>query len=172
LWSKLESYVIAETGEADNKRISVFTGPMLKDDDPTYVKDRSFRLPLYFFKIVVFPFEGVIYSTAFVMSQLKRLQELELIDETERGFEKAELVPRPFSDYNHREVFQVDIDLVETYTGLNFSWPEVERIVVPNMEKKLEKISKTGGKTGIKAFESLERLERKPVLTNMVLPSR
>lgn len=44
LWSKLESYVISE-----NNRIAVFTGLMLKNTDPYYVKDTTFQVPLFFF---------------------------------------------------------------------------------------------------------------------------
>lgn len=89
LRSKLESYIITETDETQNQRISVFTGPMIADDDPSYIKDRSFQLPLFFFKIIVFSFEGKLYSTAFVMSQLKKLRELELIDAPKTNYEKG-----------------------------------------------------------------------------------
>lgn len=173
LWSKLESYVVDETNETDNKRISVFTGPMLKDDDPTYVMDRSFRLPLFFFKIIVFSYQGKLYSTAFVMSQLKRLKELKLIDTPVSGFEKGFLIEEPFRDYNHRDVFQVNIDLIEKYTGLRFKWANVARITIPEDERKLKKISETGGKESVKSLlTKQENFITKPVLTNMILPSR
>lgn len=173
LWSKLESYVIKETNETQNKRIAVFTGPMLTDDDPTYVKNRSFKIPLFFFKIVVFCSEGKLYSTAFVMSQLKRLRELSLIDDASLlSFDKALMLPKPFSDYNHKEVFQVNIKLIENYTGMKFQWENVSRIEIPNDERKLYKIAQTGGNNAEKKMQNLIIPDTNPILTNMILPNR
>lgn len=173
LWSKLESYVIAETDDTENNRIAVFTGPMLKNTDPYYVKDATFQVPLFFYKIVVFSFEGKLYSTAFVMSQLKRAQELQLIPDTLENFDKGlfEKTPTPFSDYRHREVFQVNIDLIEHYCDMQFKWTNVKRIKIPNDQQKLKKISQTGGSTkNLKT--NVEGFKNEFKLTNMVLPSR
>lgn len=172
LWSKLESYVIKETDETQNKRISVFTGPMLAGDDPSYVKDRSFRIPLFFFKIVVFCSEGKLYSTAFVMSQLKRLRELNLIDTPVPNFDKAFIAPKPFSDYNHKEVFQVNIDLIENYTAMKFKWKNVSRVDIPNDERKLYKIAQTGAKSTEIKLKAATDSTTCPILTNMILPNR
>jgi len=172
LWSKLESYVIKETNETQNKRISVFTGPMLADDDPSYIKDRSFKIPLFFYKIVVFCSEGKLYCTAFVMSQLKRLEELKLIDSELPGIIKGFLPPKPFSDYNHKEVFQVNIELIENYTGMKFQWENVSRIEIPNDERKLYKIAQTGGNNAEKKMQEPFRSETNPILTNIILPNR
>lgn len=171
LWSKLESYVVSETNESENQRISVFTGPMIADDDPSYVKDRSFQLPLFFFKIVVFSFEGRLYSTAFVMSQLKRLRELELIDAPATSYEKGFVLPKPFSDYKHKEVFQVNIQKIERYTRMNFQWDNVEPLNIEQDERKIYKIAQTGGKFKNKSAFS-DAFVSPPVLTNMVLPGR
>lgn len=171
LWSKLESYVITETNESDNQRISVFTGPMIADDDPSYVKDRSFQFPLFFFKIIVFSFKGKLYSTAFVMSQLKRLRELELIDAPVTTYEKGFILPKPFSDYKHKEVFQVNIQKIEAYTGLNFHWDNVEPLDIEQDERKIYKIAQTGGKFKNKLVHN-NTSDSVPVLTNMVLPGR
>ena len=173
LWSKLESYVIAETNDSENKRIAVFTGPMLNSTDPYYVKDATFQVPLFFYKIIVFSFEGLLYSTAFVMSQLKRAQELNLIAVAPERFEKGliDFMPTPFNDYPHKEVFQVNIDLIEEYCDMQFKWTNVKRVKIPDDQRKLEKISQTGGSTkNLKA--NLESSQNEFKLTNMVLPSR
>lgn len=144
LWSKLESYVIKEAADTGNKRICVFTGPMMKDSDPKYVRDKSFLVPLYFFKLVVFSHKGRLYSTAFVMSQYERAKELKLIPaSTKLNVESFRgTVRQPFSDYNHKDVFQVNIALIENYTGYRFSWENVERVKVAGDEHKLEEIAK------------------------------
>ena len=142
LWSKLESYVISEVNDLDNRRIAVFTGPMLREDDPQYLMDADFRIPLYFFKIVVFPYNGALYSTGFVMSQKQKIAELGLISPVREAYEKAAISPAaPFSDYKHREVFQVNLDLIEDYTGLTFSWDSVQRVPIAQGEHKLRRIA-------------------------------
>jgi len=143
LWSKLESYVIKEAAEADNKKICVFTGPMLKDSDPKYKYDNKYQVPLYFFKLVVFSSGGKLYSTAFVMSQYKKAVELKLIPASTKLQVEAlrTAVPEPFSDYNHKDVFQVNINLIENYTGLNFNWTNVSRVAVEGDQHKLEEIA-------------------------------
>lgn len=182
LWSKLESYVIKESKESGSQKINVFTGPMLKDTDPVYVFDKSYQVPLFFFKIVVFLYDGQLYSTGYVMSQYKRALELGLIPaKTKPVLERKALieVPEPFSDYNHKEVFQVNIDLIENYTGLNFSWPKVTRVEVPNGENKLEEIAETGGTERIaKTFEGFNIINEiasnsvQGNTTNMILPGK
>jgi len=66
IWKGLETYIITEAATIkNNKRICVFTGPLLKNNDPKYLKDPSFRIPLLFFKVIVFPTTKGIFSTAF-----------------------------------------------------------------------------------------------------------
>ena len=181
LWSKLESYVIKETNETGTKKINVFTGPMIKDTDPTYVFDSTFQVPLFFFKIVVFGYHDKLYTTGYVMSQYKRSIELGLIaPNTKPVLERLSLTeaPDPFSDYNHKDVFQVDIELIEKYTGLNFEWQKVNRITVPNGQKKLEEIVETGGTLQMERFKAnagLTESDDSPVkgmITNMILPGK
>lgn len=147
LWSKLESYVIAEGSSTANQKICVFTGPMMKDSDPVYEMDHSFQMPIYFFKLVVYEYDGKLYSTAFVMSHYLTLVKLGVIKDLDQLFEKAKLITysRPFNDYNHSDVYQVNIDVIEKYTGLNFRWENVEDIVILNGSNKLEKIKNTAG---------------------------
>jgi DNA/RNA endonuclease G (NUC1) len=147
LWSKLESYVIEEGADASNKKICVFSGPMMHDTDLPYEKDKSFQIPVFFFKLVVYEYDGQLYSTAFVMSHYLKMVELGLIKEPERLMEKQRVIAytHPFSDYNHKDVFQVNIELIENYTGLNFYWDNVKRMTFINDVNKLEEIKDTDG---------------------------
>ena len=177
LWGKLESYVVKEIADAKNKKICVFTGPMLKDDNPTYTMDKTFKVPLFFYKIIVFVYGNKLYSTAFVMSQYKRAVELELISKkskpvTKDFTEKSE----PFSDYQHREVFQVNIDLVESYTGFNFKWKSVNRVQVKMGEHKLEEIAKVASGSDLKKKKAFKGPEneisegKQKLKLNMIVP--
>ncbi len=146
LWSRLESYVIDEGADTSNKKICVFSGPMMHDSDLPYEKDKSFQIPELFFKLVVYEYDGQLYSTAFVMSHYLKMVELGLIKGQEQFLEKRLIAyDQPFSDYEHKDLFQVNIDLVENYTGLNFKWDNVERMVFINDVNKLEEIKNTDG---------------------------
>lgn len=177
LWGKLENYVVKEVADTKNKKISVFTGPMLREDNPPYAFDKSFKVPLFFYKIIVFSSGNKLYSTAFVMSQYRRAIELNLIEKKTQLLPKARTFrarKEPFTDYQHKEVFQVNIDLVENYTGLNFKWNAVDRIMVKTSEHKLEDIAKVGSGADLKtrrSFAGPEAAETaRPIKLNMIVP--
>lgn len=143
LWRSLEDYIIKETSKIDkNKKISVFTGPILKEEDPFYVNDSSFKIPLLFFKVIVFSTEKGIFSTAFIMSHEERLRELGMIKGKPPISGKAVTVDQPFENFKYKKVFQVDMQLLEKETGLNFSWKGVKPIAIENGMNKLKIIKK------------------------------
>lgn len=66
LWQGLENAILDNAAVRD-RRITVFTGPVLADDDPLY---KGVRLPLAFWKIVVYDkTDGTRASAAYVLEQ-------------------------------------------------------------------------------------------------------
>ncbi|WP_418130375.1 DNA/RNA non-specific endonuclease [Variovorax sp. 375MFSha3.1] len=67
LWGDLEDYVLGNA-QGDDKRISVFTGPILRQDDPERF---GIRIPRDFWKVVAFISEatGELSAIAYLMSQ-------------------------------------------------------------------------------------------------------
>ena len=168
LWKGLETYVIREAATVTtNKRISVFTGPVLTSKDPAYVKRTSFRIPLLFFKVVVFMSKKGLYSTAFVMSHEKKMIEDNMFvrpaptrslaeNLTESGF---------FNDFTYRRVFQVNIPFLEELSGLKFRWKGVKSIQVPEGKKMLEKIRQVGSAADAQVSRSALRNPNRIVTT-------
>lgn len=143
LWKGLESYIIKETATVkDNKKICVFTGPVLNKRDPQYIKDLNFRIPLLFFKVIVFLSPKGLYSTAFIISHEKKMLEdkMFLVRPRRRGIKPSAEAITYFNDYPYKEVFQVNIPLLENLTGLDFSWKGVNKVVVPEQKRLIEKI--------------------------------
>lgn len=138
LWKSLETYIIEETSEIDqNKKICVFTGPFILKNDPIYIHDETFRIPILFFKVIIFSTEKGLFSTAFVMSHEERIKELNLIKPTLKGgFAREEI--SEFADFKYKKVFQVNISLLEESTGLKFSWSGVKPIKVQNSINQLK----------------------------------
>lgn len=170
LWKSLESYIINETSTIDqNKKISVFTGPFILPNDPVYKNDRSFKIPVLFFKVVVFSTEKGIYSTAFVMSHEKRLKELDIFEETAELVEKTEVVSE-FSDFKYKKVFQVSVGLLEKETGLKFTWKGVKKLKIKDQINQLEIIKNTKN-AGDAGTENRGRTSIKPKeKMTMILP--
>lgn len=103
LWAGLEDYIL---DHADNEqfKVSVFSGPLLEDDDPEY---RGVQLPRQFWKVVVMAKSpGLLSATAYLLSQ-------------ESLIEGLEAAPEEFS-FGAYGTFQVQVSEIERLTGLDF----------------------------------------------------
>lgn len=142
IWQGLEKYIITEAATIkNNKRICVFTGPLLRNNDPRYVLDPSFRIPLLFFKVVVFPTTKGLFCTAFMMSHEKKMIEQKMFASGPEALMTGEGL---FNDFKYKKVFQVDISFLENETGLKFTWPGVKKVKVPNVKNQIKKIKSVG----------------------------
>ncbi|MCI0347152.1 MAG: DNA/RNA non-specific endonuclease, partial [Chloroflexi bacterium] len=98
IWNDLEDYVLDNAGKHELK-LSVFTGPVFRDDDPEY---RDFRLPLEFWKVVVMvKDDGELSATAYVLSQADMVTGLEFA----------------FGEFR---TYQIPVTDVERWTHLDF----------------------------------------------------
>jgi DNA/RNA endonuclease G (NUC1) len=78
-WLEVENYVLNTADNAD-VRISVFTGPVFRDDDMLYRGE--YQLPADFWKIVAFINKnGQLRATAYLRSQKNYLESLEFFDD-------------------------------------------------------------------------------------------
>ncbi len=102
VWGLLENAVLALDGLTE-RRLSVFAGPVLADDDPVY-RD-VVQLPREFWKVVVYRVEGELRFKAFVLTQ--NLDGIEPI------------APDDFLD--DFDTYLVGLDLLEERTGLQFA---------------------------------------------------
>lgn len=101
-WHGLEDYILNIT-RGSGLQVSVFTGPVLAEEDPEY---RGAQLPRQFWKIVAtLKSDGSPSATAYLLSQAGLLDSLE------------GLVEAPFGSFG---VFQTTVGAVEGLTELNF----------------------------------------------------
>lgn len=103
-WSDLEDYLL-DNAEVHDLRVSVFTGPVLADDDPVY---RSIQIPQEFWKIVAFRRADTtrLSITGYLLSQTNLLQPF------------GEEAPFVFGEYR---TYQVPIGSIATATGLTLT---------------------------------------------------
>ncbi len=98
-WLSLEDYILSNAHNNDLK-ISVFTGPVLKNDDIPY-RD-NFKIPEEFWKVVVMVKDnGELSATAYLQTQEDMIGDLEFV-------------------YGEFETYQVPLSLIEKKTGLDF----------------------------------------------------
>lgn len=105
-WAGLEDYIL---DHADNEefKVSVFSGPVYSDDDPTY---RGVKLPRQFWKVAVMAKSpGLLSATAYLLSQASLVE----------GMKEAAPVEEEFS-FGAFGTFQVSVKEVEGLTGLDF----------------------------------------------------
>lgn len=99
-WAGLEDYILNHA-DAENFKVSVFTGPIYASGDPVY---RGYKLPRQFWKVVVMvKADGKLSATAYLLSQASLLTHLE------EAF--------VFGAY---KTYQVSVKKIESLTGLSF----------------------------------------------------
>jgi endonuclease G len=102
LWAGLEDYLL-EKATGEQKRLTVFTGPVFEDDDPEY---RGVQIPKQFWKVAVVGRPGgKVAALGFIVSQEKLLRSMGDIS---------------FGAMAVAETFQTSVANVEAASGLSF----------------------------------------------------
>ena len=99
IWNDLEEYILDNAG-AHELKITVFTGPVFREDDRTY---RDTKLPRDYWKVVAMIREdtGELSATAYILSQANMITDLEFV-------------------YGQFRTYQVPVTQIEKLTGLRF----------------------------------------------------
>ena len=114
LWLGLENYLLDNAATYD-RRLIVFTGPVLDPDDPAY---RGVQLPLRFFKVAVFrdgsPSSGPLAATGYLLDQAPLLDDLDGVPTPAAAAEG----PPPLGPFR---TYQVPIADLADLTGLDLT---------------------------------------------------
>ncbi|WP_198961618.1 DNA/RNA non-specific endonuclease [Pseudonocardia sp. MH-G8] len=114
LWLGLEDYLLDNAADHDRKLV-VFTGPVLTDDDPQY---RGLHIPLQFWKIGGFTVDGALGTTGYLLDQTPQLGDLQ---------QEGELPP-----LGEFRTFQVPLARIAELTGLDLGpLAAADRMLVP-----------------------------------------
>ncbi|OEJ49537.1 DNA/RNA non-specific endonuclease [Streptomyces agglomeratus] len=120
LWQGLENFLL-DHAEAFDRKLSVFTGPVLEDSDPPY---RGIKVPLRFWKVAAFMQNGELASTAYVLDQSPDLTR----DAAARALAEAARAgdPPPLGAFR---TFQVPVAEIAEITGLDLGpLPAADRL--------------------------------------------
>ncbi len=116
-WQGIENYLLGQATD-DRKRLTIFTGPVLTDEDPLY---RGVRLPVHFWKIAVFlkP-DDTLSVSAYILDQSDLIAGLERFDPNSWQVTLSEVIERTglnFSELTGGEADLGDRDGLERADG-------------------------------------------------------
>lgn len=116
-WGNLEDYLL-DKAQVSHKKLTIFTGPIYRDDDPLYGKAREggpWQIPLSFWKVAVLQkTASKISAAAFIIGQTQYVQALY----EAKVF--SGLKPYTIDEIRKRRI-QTTIATIEEQTGLDFS---------------------------------------------------
>lgn len=115
-WGNLEDYLL-DKAQSSQKKLTIFTGPIYRADDPFYGKKRKggpWQIPLSFWKVAVLQKTATkIAAAAFIVGQTEYVQALY----EAKVF--SGLKPYSVSDMRSRKI-QTTVEAIEAETGLDF----------------------------------------------------
>jgi endonuclease G len=115
-WGNLEDYVL-DKAQTSERRLTVFTGPIYRDGDPFYGRERKsgpWQIPLSFWKIAVLQKKAdTIAAAAFIIGQT------EYVSALYEAKVFSGLKPYTIDEIRSRKI-QTTIAAVEEQTGLDF----------------------------------------------------
>lgn len=118
-WQGIENHLLNQATEA-RRRLTIFTGPVLADDDPLY---RGVRLPVRFWKIAAYVRrDDSVSVSAYLLDQVDLVDGLERFDPTTFQVTVEEITERTGLDFSHLSQWQVQLEggdgLERTAAGL------------------------------------------------------
>jgi endonuclease G len=117
-WQGIENFLLRQA-QNEKQRLTIFTGPVLTDEDPLY---RGVRLPTHFWKIAVLVgHDESLEASAYLLDQAELVDGLERFDAEVFQVTIEEIIERTALDFSHLSTLQVslerDRDGLERTTG-------------------------------------------------------
>lgn len=132
MWSSLEKYILDKETDLLNLRIALFTGPLLQQSDPALIEKvngKSYKVPVHFWKVVIYSQNNKLYGVGFIMSQKTLVKQSGLV-KSNRMMEIMSRAMRnidapAFMDYKHNHPYQVRVELIQQLTGIKFNYRDI-----------------------------------------------
>ena len=121
VWRKIEDYILHHEVVKSNLKISLFTGPALRNDDPefvTIINNEQVKLPYLFWKVVYYLKENTLFRTGFITSQKKLLEKRHITKPLSRSLSATR---EYFTKFKDAETYQVKVNFIEKLCKLQFA---------------------------------------------------
>jgi endonuclease G len=133
-WLMLEEYIL-NYAKKNKERVCIFTGPVFSAQDPVYRE--GVRLPLQFWKVVVYMKNGKLQSAGYIRSQKEWMDDLEAMKINEQEI----------------KTWQLPLKQIEKLTGLKFEAAVVKadryKAGGVTLNESMRNANKTAGKVAI-----------------------
>ncbi|NNF36182.1 MAG: DNA/RNA non-specific endonuclease [Saprospiraceae bacterium] len=120
VWRSIEDYVLKSESVKGALKVSVFTGPVMNENDPDFVTEisgKKVQLPLLFWKIIYYINEDEVLSrVAFLVGQKYLLEKEGMI----RRRYQPKVKRLRFMNFKKADTFQVEVPAVEELTEISF----------------------------------------------------
>ncbi len=135
LWRRIEDYILHKETIDEGLKVSVFTGPVLKANDPFFVnevRNQSVQIPALYWKVVYYIKKGKLHQVGFLAGQegILRRKKIVKAPSTSRGQTEDN-----FMGFGEADTYQVKVKLLEAITGLKF--PKAKELLVDQRPQKL-----------------------------------
>lgn len=144
MWSSLEKYILDSETDSLNLKICMFTGPALLENDPllaAMVSGREYKVPMHFWKVVIFEHNKRLHGVGFIMSHSTLLRSSGQVERSfmMETFSKvmALVGEPPYMDYKHSSPYQVRVEFISKLTGIDFNY---DGIIFPFQKSRPEEL--------------------------------
>ncbi len=148
IWLELEKHVLEKGALLGKLNISVFSGPILSENDKIFYKpidNNHVQIPIVFWKVIVWKkSDNSIYAVGFMQSQWQLVKHYLREKDITKGLKRARWDENSFEnlEFKNKKTYQVPISMIEKYSGLKFSWPKVKFPFNKNRPNELKTIKK------------------------------
>lgn len=147
-WKELEQTVLKKGTIKSRRKICVFTGPVLDENDPlfvTKVDGEEIQIPLKFWKVIVWKKKDKgLHAVGFVMSQEDLLKRDNTIKTKARM--KAAMPPEDIFEnikFKDGKSYQVQVSLIEKSAKIKFGWKNVKFPYKEKTAREMKSAAKT-----------------------------
>lgn len=147
-WKQLEDYILERESVPGKLLINVFTGPVLKPDDPifvTKVNNEDVLIPTLYWKVIFYTNDGKKLSkVGFLMGQENLLRKRKIVKPQAAKILFAKHLAKEkefFNDFKDAQTYQVNLATIEKLSGLKFpaaKQPYKDKRPIPLIIKEVE----------------------------------
>ncbi|WP_298901458.1 DNA/RNA non-specific endonuclease [uncultured Psychroserpens sp.] len=124
IWRRIENYILHTQGVKHKKKLIVFTGPILNQNDPVFVTridGDEVKIPRIFWKVIYYLNKNNDLSrVAFITNQSNLLLNNGIVEPTMEITRSTDGEDDYFLDFKDADTYQTGVHVIETLTGFSF----------------------------------------------------
>lgn len=128
IWRYIEDYILHKETIVNAKKVTVFTGPILSENDPyalIEIDSEKVQLPVLFWKVIYYlDSQNQLCRTAFVTNQSQLLVDSNIVSDVTRYSNEEDSedykIETMFLGFREARTYQVNVKMIENLSHLTF----------------------------------------------------